>query len=75
MWLWYNPHGFVSHICFKHIYIQKPQIEHKYLPHASAFGNYVVLKGSVSHINGVKPSFLEITAYSRKVSHAHDMHM
>ena len=33
---------------------------------------YYISEGSVSHINGVRPSFLEITAVSRKVSHAHD---
>ena len=41
MWLWYKLHEFAVHIRFKHIYlyIQKPHIEHTYLPHANAFGN------------------------------------
>ena len=43
MWLWYKPHGFCgSHPFQTYIYlnIQKPHIEHNYLPHANVFGNY-----------------------------------
>ena len=44
------------------ILISKNQALQIYLKHHV----YYISEGSVSHINGVRPSFLEITAVSRK---------